>query len=139
MSGQIRLVPYVRVFADAVGETHFDETELSMVPVDFAPPAPPLDFVSLGSAAAVSLIAGNATWRGDAFHPAPARQLMLILRGRAAVTVSDGETREFGAGEILLLEDTGGTGHSTRFAGDTLVAVVRLGDAGRAKPAAAGG
>ena len=123
----MRSVRYVRVFADAVGETHFDETELSMEPVAFAPPAPPLDHVSLGSAASVSLIAGDATWRGDAFHPAPARQLMLMLRGSASVAVSDGESRQFGAGAILLLDDTEGRGHSTRFAGDTLVAVVRLG------------
>lgn len=52
---------------------------------------------------------------------------MLILRGGATVTVSDGEARRLGAGEILLLEDTDGRGHSTRFVGDTLVAVVRLG------------
>lgn len=119
-------VRYVRVFADAAGGSHFDEIELSMVPVDFAPPAAPLDFVSLGFAGAVSLIAGDATWRGDAFHPAPARQLMLILRGGATVTVSSGETRQLGAGEIALLEDTAGIGHSTRFIGDTLIAVVRL-------------
>ena len=123
----MRLLRYVRIFADAAGETHFDEIELSMAPVNFAPPAPPLDSVSLGSATAVSLIGGDATWRGDAFHPAPARQLMLFLRGGAAVTVSDGETRELRTGEILLLEDTDGRGHSTRLAGDTLVAVVRFG------------
>ena len=124
----MRVLRYARVFTDASGETHFDETELSMPPVDFAPPAPPLDYVSLGSATAVSLIGGDETWRGDDFHPAPARQLMLILRGGATVTVSSGERRQFGSGEIVLLEDTGGRGHSTRFVGETLVAVVRLED-----------
>lgn len=121
------LIRYARVFADADGGTHFDEIELSMAPVDFAPPAPPLDYASLGSATAVSLIRGDETWRGDAFHPAPARQLMLILRGSLTVTVSDGDARQLGAGEILLLDDTVGRGHSTRLAGETLVAVVRLG------------
>lgn len=123
----MRLFRYARVFADASGETHFDEIELSMAPVDFAPPAAPLDYAPLGPAAAVSLIGGDASWRGDAFHPAPARQLMLFLRGGASVTASDGETRQLRAGEILLLEDTDGIGHSTRLVGDTLVAVVRLG------------
>ena len=33
---------------------------------------------------------------------------------RAEVTVSDGERREFGAGDVLLLEDTEGRGHRTR-------------------------
>ena len=130
----MRLLRYARVFTDAGGETHFDETELSMPPVTFAPPAPPLDYVSLGTATAVSLIGGDETWRGDAFHPAPARQLMLFLRGGASITVSSGETRQFESGAILVLEDTDGVGHSTRLVGDTLVAVVRLGNAQAASP-----
>lgn len=94
--------------------------------VDFAPPAPPLAHASLGPATSVALIAGDDGWRGDVFHPAPARQLMLMLRGGASVTVSDGQTRELSVGDMALLEDTRGRGHATRFIGETLIAVVRL-------------
>lgn len=48
------------------------------------------------------------------WHTAPARQLLFILRGRAEFTVSGGERREFGAGDILLLEDTEGEGHCSK-------------------------
>lgn len=118
----------VRLFSDADGETHFDDVVVQMESLDFAPPAPPLDYASLGPATSVSLIAGDAGWRGDTFHPAPARQLMVMLRGGAIVTASDGETREVVAGDIAVLEDTRGRGHATRFTGETLIAVVRLAD-----------
>lgn len=41
-----------------------------------------------------------------------------MLRGRCSIEVSGGETREFGPGEIVLLEDTTGQGHTTRRVGD---------------------
>jgi hypothetical protein len=41
------------------------------------------------------------------------------------VTASDGETRRIGQGELLLLEDTTGKGHSTRALGDIKTLVVR--------------
>ena len=48
------------------------------------------------------------------WHPAPARQLLFILKGRAEFTVSNGERHVFGAGDVLLLEDTEGEGHCSR-------------------------
>ena len=50
---------------------------------------------------------------GDEWRPhvAPRRQWALLLEGRAEITTSEGERREFGAGEALLLEDTTGDGH----------------------------
>jgi hypothetical protein len=44
-------------------------------------------------------------------HVAPRRQWVVVLRGRAAVTVSTGERREFGPGDVVLFEDTEGVGH----------------------------
>ena len=118
----------MRVVSDSGGDTHFAEAVISMEAVDFAPPAPPLDFAKVGPARSLSVIAGDANWRGDAFHPAPARQFMLCLRGGGTLSVTDGESRDFGAGDVILLEDTDGGGHATRFTGDTLIAVVRLAD-----------
>jgi hypothetical protein len=43
--------------------------------------------------------------------------LVCFLRGGDVVTPSDGETRRFGPGDLLLLEDTAGKGHSTRVVG----------------------
>ncbi|MCH8224183.1 MAG: hypothetical protein IH868_12330 [Chloroflexi bacterium] len=53
---------------------------------------------------------------------------MVVVAGRFAATVSDGSRREFGIGEVLLLDDTHGKGHSTEVLGDEdgVVAVIHL-------------
>ncbi len=43
---------------------------------------------------------------------------MIVLRGRIEVEVSDGSTRRFGAGDLVLAADTSGAGHITRVIGD---------------------
>ena len=48
------------------------------------------------------------------FHTAPARQFILLLDGRIEIESSLGEKREFGPGDVLLVEDTNGKGHRTR-------------------------
>lgn len=48
------------------------------------------------------------------WHPAPQRQLLFIIKGRCEFMVSSGETRQFGAGDVLLLEDTQGEGHCSK-------------------------
>ena len=56
----------------------------------------------------------------DEPHTAPRRQLIVSLSGESEVTVSDGETRRFGPGSVVLVEDTSGKGHRTRRIGDTV-------------------
>src|SRR5207244_3843621 len=46
-------------------------------------------------------------------QPEHRRQLVVGISGRAEVTAT-GETRAFGPGDILLVEDTDGFGHSSR-------------------------
>ena len=45
-------------------------------------------------------------------------QFIFVLQGNLEVEVSDGETRQFGAGAVILVEDTSGQGHITRVAGE---------------------
>jgi hypothetical protein len=51
------------------------------------------------------------------FMQAPGRQIMCVLQGEVEATASDGETRRFPPGAVLLLEDTIGKGHATRVVG----------------------
>jgi hypothetical protein len=44
-----------------------------------------------------------------------------VLEGRVRITVGDGASREFAPGDLLLLEDTWGEGHVTRFLTDRVV------------------
>ncbi len=48
------------------------------------------------------------------WHNTPSRQFVIILKGEVDFTVSDGETRRFGSGAVVLLEDTSGKGHFSK-------------------------
>ena len=65
------------------------------------------------------------------WHPAPRRQIVIILSGRLEHEFRDGSRHTFGAGDVRVLVDTSGEGHTTRVLGDeaVLVAVVPLADA----------
>ena len=120
---------YTRLYADASGDSHFEEVEVVLTPTDFAPPAPPLDVWSFVPAARFSFLRAASGWSGD-WHPAPRRQFFCQLNGEYEITASDGATRRFPAGSVLLLEDTIGKGHATRVISqeDVLIAVVQLPD-----------
>jgi hypothetical protein len=69
----------------------------------------------------------RVTWSIDR-HPATARNLFFVMTGEWEVTASDGESRRFGQGSALLVEDTTGTGHSSRVISETdsLAAMMQL-------------
>lgn len=105
---------YIRIYTDEWGESHFAEVSVELFPKDFAPPAAPLQVAELTEASDCYLVGAEPEWAGSTPHPTPQRQIFCILRGRCAITVSDGETREVGPGAFVLLEDTTGKGHSSR-------------------------
>ena len=110
----MRKLGYVRLFRDEAGESHFEDVDVVLDQALHAPPAPPLDMASLGAASGVALIGGDPDWGGDVPHPAPVRQFLTVLVGRAEITASDGSSRQFDPGDLVLIEDTSGNGHSTR-------------------------
>ena len=120
---------YTRIYADANGESHFEDVEIQFQQVDFAPPAPPVNLSPFSPATQYGLFAVSTDWYGD-WHPTPQRQIFFSLSGEVEVEVGDGEVRRFGPGSITLLEDTTGKGHRTRVVGmdDVLLAVVQLPD-----------
>jgi hypothetical protein len=76
-------------------------------------------------------------------HNTPRRQIIVHLAGEAEVETSAGEVRRFGPGDLVLLEDVDGLGHTTRrvSSGERLTLVVTLRDeeeAARAGEGAAG-
>ena len=116
---------YVRVYSDEDGQTHFADVVAPLDPLVFAPPAPALN-VSAGHGAERILFAGaRQGWAGD-WHTTPKRQFVFCLAGELHITTSDGATRTFRRGDALLLEDTEGRGHMTRFVKNVLTAVVQL-------------
>ncbi len=120
---------YTRVYTDENGETHFEDVEIELSLVDFAPPAPALLLSAFTDAKKYGFISAPTGWHGD-WHPTPKRQMMVYISGKREATVSDGEVRVFGPGSVTLVEDTSGKGHTSRVVGDeeVLGLVVQLED-----------
>jgi hypothetical protein len=98
---------------DADGESHFVDATVALEPQPFAPPAPPLDLSGPVAADRALFFRIPPGWFGD-WHPAPRRQYYVQTTGELEVQVSDGEVRRFGPGDVVLVEDVTGTGHTTR-------------------------
>jgi hypothetical protein len=113
---------YVRLYADADGESHFEDVELSLTPSDYSPPTPPLNVAVLGPAQQFALVGAPAGWWGD-WHRVPRRQFYCTLKGEVEVEASGGSRRRFPIGCVLLAEDTAGKGHISRVIGDEDVVV----------------
>jgi hypothetical protein len=109
----LSLLEYYRIYPDPDGESHFDTVRVEETLVNAAPPAPPL-YVSVDTPASGYLFyTFPPGWIGD-LHPSPARQFLVLLSGEVEVETSNGMVKEFGPGDFILLEDTGGKGHESR-------------------------
>jgi quercetin dioxygenase-like cupin family protein len=62
------------------------------------------------------------------WHPAPRRQVVVVLSGTLECETGDGRVYRFGPGDARIIEDVSGPGHTTRVLGDApaMVAVVAL-------------
>jgi hypothetical protein len=104
---------YTVLYTDPSGESHFKDTEAPIEQVNFAPPAPPVGLSEFMDANKIVFFQIPSGWFGD-WHPAPKKQFFCCLKGEAEIIAGDCETRRFKAGDVFLLEDTSGKGHTTR-------------------------
>lgn len=118
-------LPYVRVYADSTGASHFSDGQIELRLADYAPPAPPISISTVTPVDGVVFLSSPIGWFGD-FHPAPRRQFIFFLSGELEVEVSDGERRRFGPGSVLVVEDTTGQGHVSRVVGDERAYIVAV-------------
>ena len=118
---------YARLYTVSNGESHFEDIEVDLTLTEYAPLAPPLSLSSFTPATQFGFMNAPAGWSSD-WHAASSRSIFFVLTGEWEVTASDGESRRFPAGSVLLLEDTTGKGHSSRVVSDidSLAAMVQL-------------
>ncbi|HEX4211391.1 MAG TPA: hypothetical protein VHY56_13425 [Candidatus Binataceae bacterium] len=100
---------YTRIYADADGETHLQDVSLEMKIADHASLMSPL----IAAQGVIFRTSQSEDYFVD-WHNAPRRQFVVNLSGEVDITVSDGETRRFGPGSILLAEDVSGKGHVSK-------------------------
>jgi hypothetical protein len=97
---------YIRLYTDEGGESHFEDRELTLTAVNFAPPAAPLNIAPFLPTAQSLWVGGPVGGAGETPHPTPQRQIFCVLQGEFEVSASDGDVRRFAPGSVLLLEDT---------------------------------
>src|SRR6266567_1196129 len=108
---------YVRLYADSGGQSHFLDLERELSLVDFAPSAPQLFISPIYPATQVSFFGAPAGWNSD-WHPSSGRNLFCVISGEWEISASDGEVRRFSQGDVMLVEDTIGKGHTSRVISD---------------------
>jgi hypothetical protein len=118
---------YCRLYADSSGESHFEDVEVELWEVDFAPPAPALLLSEFGPAVRAAFLGGPTGWQGE-WHRASRRNLFVVISGQWEIEASDGERRLFSATDVLLVEDMFGKGHNSRVTSpdDSLALLVEL-------------
>jgi uncharacterized cupin superfamily protein len=99
------------LYVDDAGETHFRDIE-----VEWAEEGKGGKLSKRLPATGIQFRRTEGTYDYD-WHPAPRRQYIINLDGAVKITVSDGETRTIGAGEVFLVEDVHGKGHISQAVG----------------------
>ena len=101
---------YTRLYCTSDNESHFETVSIDLTKVDTTPPAPPT-FVKANPASRTLFVGFDPRWgaqdlQARKFHPAPSSQFVVYLQGVMSITATDGETRHFGPGDVLRVEDT---------------------------------
>lgn len=101
----------LRLYCTPDGNSHFQNMKGELRKTNFAPPAAPL-YIGDSIPASAAFFGGfEAGWGTHdlatrLYHPTPAVQSFIVLKGRFSITATDGETRHFQPGDVLRLEDT---------------------------------
>jgi quercetin dioxygenase-like cupin family protein len=101
-----------KVTSDGSGGTRFEELDLPQSETPYAQNVPPLLVSSSLNAAGAVFV----TMPGDVEtepHPAPRRQLVVVIDGHFEVSTTDGEKRNLLPGDTIVFDDLGTRGHTT--------------------------
>ena len=119
-----RSTHYVRLYAGPDGESHFEDTDVALVPVEFIPGRPQVDLSARSAATGTAFIRLPAGWDSGGRYNSPRRNFFVTLSGELEIEASDGQVRHLGPGAVLLAEDTSGKGHITRSRGGEWVGML---------------
>jgi hypothetical protein len=103
---------FYKLYADAKGESHWSEVQVTLEERVFAPPAKAIEISESESATKAMFLRLRAGW-DEPIHPTPVAQKLVCLAGTVRVTASDGEFRDIGPGDVWHMEDKHGKGHHT--------------------------
>ena len=106
-----------RMYNGPDNETHIEELPLSAHP-------------ELGDLQIVKglQIQRNQGGRFMDFHQAPNKRWLITLSGELEIGLGDDTVHKFGPGDVRLIEDVTGLGHTTRYVTDHVSALMLLPD-----------
>ena len=113
-----------RLSVDSAGETFFESCRIPNMGI--MPSVSGRNCIFSSVPLAVDHVSVRIIPEGtDIHHNAPERRLVAILSGTMEVTASNGHSRKWSGGELMLATDTGqGKGHRTRAVGGDVLTVV---------------
>jgi hypothetical protein len=106
-----------RIYAGADGESHIEELDLDSH-------TKLISFRNLTEAR----IQHFPELRNMDFHPLPERRLIIHLSGEAEIRLSDGTKQIFRPGDVRLMEDVTGRGHTHRDLSQNTAVYILLSD-----------
>ena len=126
------LLTYDHLYVGDDGETHFKTVTVDYKRFKYASNIPPVWAAPEGRwNAKYLMLAGNSPgWDARPLHPPRHRQIFIVLTGTTAFVASDGEVREYGPGQMILMEDNNSKGHGSFVPskGNSMVAIIPLED-----------
>lgn len=102
---------YVHLYAGPDGNTHFKDVEEPMTEEAGD------QFKTVLKKATGIIFRVTGTGYDLDWHPASRKQFVITLEGEGDVVASDGTTRRFGPGDIMLADDKGSKGHLSKAVG----------------------
>ena len=107
------MIKFHKLYADAAGESHWQDVTVDLAERVFAPPAQAIEISEPEAARQMMFLRLRAGWN-EPIHPTPVRQKLICVAGTVRVTASDGEARDIGPGDVWHMEDRHGKGHHTQ-------------------------
>ena len=107
-------VTCLRIYADAMGETHMQEVEFALMPKQVFKDNLPLRMSETLASAGCNFCRVPAGMHEVGWHNPPRRKLVIWLTGEVEFETSDGDVRRVAAGSMVFAEDTTGKGHISR-------------------------
>ncbi len=110
------MADFTRIYTGNDGLSHFEDRDFA-----YGDPVAVAHGVS-GVGASIGEVngarIGKAALGNSNKHAASRRQYAVILTGSLVIQTGDGEERQFGPGQALLMDDTTGEGHLSTFSDD---------------------
>jgi hypothetical protein len=120
---------YTRLFVDEHGGSRFEDLATELQPGFCSPGmvtpgiSAPFLITDVGS----FWIGAPSVWKDDKPHTAPRRMILVTTQGEYEVTTSNGMVRRFPIGNVVVVEDTSGAGHSFKIIGTEDVMIFGVG------------